>query len=157
MAAAVGFMTVVSVIFLGDLYIKAKVEKYIPARGSGKSERELLGGRLLLRRHHNRGMALNAGEKRQPAVAAVSLALTAVLTVVFFISLGHRGNNLLRAGLALLLGGAFSNTYDRLKRKYVVDYLSLGVRRKGLEKIVFNLSDLCIIIGALLAVLGSTV
>lgn len=154
MAAFLGFVTIVSVIFLGDRYIKNQVEKYIPARGTGKSEKELLGGRLLLRRHHNRGMVLNAGEKKQSAVAVVSLLLTAVLTVLFLISLGHRGNNLLRTGLALLLGGAFSNTYDRLKRKYVVDYLSFGVRWKGLRKIVFNLSDFCIIIGALLAVLG---
>lgn len=154
MAAFLGFVTLVSVIFLGDMYIKNRVEKYIPARGTGKSEKELLGGRLLLRRHHNRGMVLNAGEKKQSAVAVISLLLTAVLTVLFLISLGHRGNNLLRTGLALLLGGAFSNTYDRLKRKYVVDYLSFGVRWKGLRKIVFNLSDFCIIIGALLAVLG---
>lgn len=154
MVAAIIFVTLVLFIFFGDLYIKNQVEKYIPAKGSGKNERELLGGRLLLRRHHNRGMMLNAGEKKQSAVAVVSLALTAVLTVVFFISLGHWGNNLLRAGLALLLGGAFSNTYDRLKRKYVVDYLSFGVKWKGLRKIVFNLSDFCIIIGALLAALG---
>lgn len=156
MLAAVGFVTLVSVVFFGDLYIKNRVEKYIPARGGGKSEKELLGGRLLLRRHHNRGLVLNAGEKRQSAVAVVSLVLTAVLTVVFIISLGHRGNSLLRTGLSLLLGGAFSNTYDRLKRKYVVDYLSFGVKWKGLRKIVFNLSDFCIMIGALLAALGAT-
>lgn len=157
MLAAIGFMTLVSAIFFGDLYIKNRVEKYIPARGSENTEKELLGGRLLLRRHHNRGMAFNVGEKRQSAVAAVSLALTALLTLVFIISLGHWSNNLLRTGLALLLGGAFSNTYDRLKRKYVVDYFSFGVRWKGLRKIVFNISDFCIIIGALMSVLGSAV
>ena len=99
-------------------------------------------------------MVLNAGEKRQPVVAAVSVVLTVVLTVVFFISLGRRGSNLLRTGLSLLLGGAFSNTYDRLKRKYVVDYISFGVKWKKLRNIVFNLSDFCIIIGALLTALG---
>ncbi len=155
MLVVFGFMTLVSFIFAGDLYIKHRVEKYIPVEGAEKSGKEILGGRLLLRRHHNRGMVLNLGEKRRPLVAAVSLMLTLVLSAAFFISLGHRGNNLLRTGLALLLGGAFSNTYDRLKRKYVVDYLSFGVRWKGLRKIVFNLSDFCIIIGALLAALGA--
>lgn len=152
--AAIIFVTLVLIIFFGDLYIKNRVEKYIPVKGSGKNERELLGGRLLLRRHHNRGMVLNAGEKRQPVVAAVSVVLTVVLTVVFFISLGRRGSNLLRTGLSLLLGGAFSNTYDRLKRKYVVDYISFGVKWKKLRNIVLNLSDFCIIIGALLTALG---
>lgn len=157
--AAIICVILVSIIFFGDLYLKNRVEKYIFVKGDtasdgGRNERKLLGGRLLLRRHHNRGMVLNAGEKRQSVVAAVSVVLTAVLTVVFFISLGHRGNNLLRAGLSLLLGGAFSNTYDRLKRKYVVDYISFGVKWKRLRNIVFNISDFCIIIGALLTALG---
>ena len=58
--------------------------------------------------------------------------------------------------LALLLGGSFSNTYDRLRRKYVVDYLSFPVKWKWFRDIVFNISDFCIIIGALLAALGAT-
>ena len=62
---------------------------------------------------------------------------------------------MLKAGLSLLVGGAFSNTYDRLKRKYVVDYISFGVKWKGLRKVVFNVSDFCIIIGALLAAFGA--
>ena len=157
--AAIIFVTLVSIIFFGDLYIKNRVEKYIfvkrdTAPGSGKNEREFLGGKLLLRRHHNRGMVLNAGEKKQSVVAVISLVLTVILTVVFFISLGHRGNNLLRTGLSLLLGGAFSNTYDRLKRKYVVDYISFGVRWKRLRTLVGIFSDFCLIIGALLAALG---
>ena len=87
-------------------------------------------------------------------VAAVSLAFTLILTVVFIASLGRRGNNLLRLGLALLLGGAFSNTYDRLHRGYVVDYVSFPVKWQAFRKIVFNCSDFCIIIGALLSALG---
>ena len=97
---------------------------------------------------------LNFLQKRQSAVAALSLVLTIAATVLFGLSFGTRGNNLLRVGLAFLLGGAFSNTYDRLKRKYVVDYLSFGVKWKKLRRIVFNVSDFCIIIGALLAVIG---
>lgn len=156
MASAIGFMTIVLLIFWGDMYLKNRVEKYIPAKGDKEQERKLFHGRLLLRKHHNRGMMLNTGEKRQPLVAVLSLVLTLVMTVVFLLSLGHRGNNLLKAGLSLLLGGAFSNTYDRLKRKYVVDYLSLGVRWEPLGNLVFNLSDICIIIGALLAALGAS-
>lgn len=156
MAAVIGFVTIVLVIFFGDLHLKNRVEKYIPARGNGKCEQNLLGGKLILRRHHNRGMILNTGEGKQSLVAVLSLVLTAVLTVAFVISLGHRGNNLLRTGLALLLGGAFSNTYDRLKRKYVVDYLSFGVKWGRLRQVVFNISDFCIIIGALAAALACT-
>lgn len=145
---------IVASVFFGDLWIKNRIEKYISAKG-GEKERELAGGKLLIRRHHNRGLMLNLGEKKSSLVAALSLSLTAVLTLVFIVSLGRKGSGLLRVGLALLLGGAFSNTYDRLKRKYVVDYLSFPVKWKRLRSIVFNISDFCIMIGALLCVLGA--
>ncbi|MDE6319457.1 MAG: signal peptidase II, partial [Lachnospiraceae bacterium] len=41
-------------------------------------------------------------------------------------------------------------TYDRLVRKYVVDYVSFPVRNPRIRRIVFNISDFCILIGALL-------
>ena len=137
-------------VFFGDLWVKNQIEK----RMSEGETRRLFGGRLLLRRHHNRGAMLNFGQKRQPLIAVLSLALTLAVAVLFGLSLGTWGNNLLRVGLAFLLGGAFSNTYDRLRRKYVVDYLSFGVKWKKLQRIVFNISDFCIMIGALLTVIG---
>ena len=148
------YVLIIIVIFFGDLWIKNRIERYIPAKGEKLQERELLGGGLLIRRHRNRGALLNMGEKKRALVAVVSVAMTALTLFVFLLSLGNKGNKLLRMGLSLLLGGAFSNTYDRLKRKYVVDYLSFNVRWKKLRGIVFNVSDFCIIIGALLAVLG---
>ena len=76
-------------------------------------------------------------------------------TVIFLLTFSIKGNGMLKAGLAFLLGGAYSNTYDRLVRKYVVDYVSFPVKNKKLRSIVFNISDFCIMIGALLMVLGS--
>lgn len=139
-------------IFVGELLWKNKIERTLEEN----STRELFGGRILLRRHHNRGLPLNIGSRKRPLVAALSLVLTLALAIVFLFSLGHRGNHLLRLGLALLLGGAFSNTYDRMKRKYVVDYVSFGVKWRRLQNIVFNVSDFCIIIGALLSALGGS-
>ncbi len=139
-------------IFGGDLLIKNHMEqKEFPPCG----EQQIWHGRILLRRHHNRGIAFNIGEKNGVLVAALSLFMTLLAAVSLAVSLGQRGNHLLRIGLAVLLGGAFSNTYDRLKRKYVVDYISFGVKWKRFRNIVFNFSDFCIITGALLAVLGT--
>ena len=141
---------IVSGIFLGDLWIKNQIEKRMT---EGETKR-FCKDRILIRRYHNRGVMMSFLQKQQPVVAALSLTLTVIVTVLFGLSFGMRGNNLLRVGLAFLLGGAFSNTYDRLKRKYVVDYLSFGVKWKKLRRIIFNISDFCIIIGALLAVVG---
>ncbi len=148
LAVCVGIM---GVIFLGDLWVKNKIEGNL---GEGENRR-LWGGKILLCRYHNRGMMLNLGQGRQRAVAFTSLAVLLVCLAVFVFTLGRRGRGLLLFGLSLLLGGAFSNTYDRLRRKYVVDYLRFGVRWRWLRGIVFNLSDFCIMAGALLVVLGS--
>lgn len=137
-------------IFFGDLWIKNRVEKI----SEDKLPIRFVVGRLIIKKYHNTGAMLNLGASRRTAVAAASVGLTALLNLAFLVSLGRCGNNTLRAGLALLLGGSFSNTYDRLKRKYVVDYLSFPVKWKWLRRIVFNLSDFCIIIGAFLMALG---
>lgn len=97
---------------------------------------------------------LNLGQEKSSMVAALSVALCLVMSICFLLSLGSRGNAGLRLGLALLLGGSFSNTYDRLKRKYVVDYFSFNVPIKFIRKIVFNISDFFIMIGAMITVLS---
>lgn len=144
-------LLIIAGIFFGDLWIKNHIEKTMV---DGITQRKL-GGKLLIRKHHNKGAVLNIGEKKRPVIVVISVLMSLVISVLFFLSLGQRGNNLLRIGFSLMLGGAFSNTYDRLKRKYVVDYVSFGVRWDKLRRIVFNISDFCIIIGALLVALGA--
>ncbi|MCD7726233.1 MAG: signal peptidase II [Clostridiales bacterium] len=138
-------------IFLLDLGIKNRIET---AKTEGETE-ELLGGKLLLRKYHNRGAFLDAGENRSGLVAVISLMLTLAATVVFLLTFSVKGGKLLKTGLSLLLGGAYSNTYDRLSRHYVVDYVSFPVKNQAVRRIVFNLSDFCIMIGALCMALGS--
>lgn len=136
-----------ALVFAADLLIKNRIEK------EEGLPRTALGGKILLQRYHNRGAALNFLEKRPRLVTWLSVFLTLFSLFLFVLSLGRRGNRLLQLSLALLLGGAFSNTYDRLRRKYVVDYVSFRVGWKRLAGVVFNLSDFCIIVGALLACL----
>lgn len=141
-----GYLCIAALIFAGELGIKNYVEK---KRNAGE-EKEIWKGRILLRKYHNKGACMNLGEKKSKVVAGFSLILTAALALVFLFTLTRHGNGWLKAGLCLLLGGAFSNTYDRLKRKYVVDYFSFGVKWAPLRAVVFNISDFCILIGALI-------
>lgn len=149
--AILGFSLMAMAIFLLDLWIKNHIEH---SRKEG-AETAVCGGRLLIRRYHNKGAMLDAGAGRSSLVAALSVALTLGLTVLFVLTFSCKGSKMLKAGLALLLGGAYSNTYDRLVRKYVVDYVSFPVKNKRIRSIVFNISDFCIVIGAFLMVLGS--
>lgn len=143
------FIGIAAVVFAADFVIKNQIEK------SGNLPRQVWKGRILLQKFHNRGAMLNFGEKRQGLVAAASVVLTLFVAVIFLGSLGQRGSNLLRTGLALLLGGAFSNTYDRLKRRYVVDYISFQVKWKRFAGIIFNLSDFCIMAGAMISCIAA--
>lgn len=143
------YIITIFTIFTGEFLWKNHVEKNIP-EGSSK---KVLHDTVILTKYHNRGAALNIGEKKPQFIKGISLVLTAVAAVLFLGSLGMAGRGMLKTGLSLLLGGAFSNTYDRLKRGYVVDYFRFNVPVKRIRHLIFNVSDFCIMIGALLTVL----
>lgn len=133
-----------------DQFIKKRIEETLEENQTKKR----WGGLLLVRRYHNRGAFLDLGNTRQGLIAVLSVVLTVILTVLFCLTFGMAGKGLLKWGLSLMLGGAYSNTYDRLVRKYVVDYVSFPVPVKRLRRIVFNIGDFCIMVGAMLSVIG---
>lgn len=125
----------------------------------GKIELKL-NGKVAIKRFHNRGAILSLGEKKQHFIAILSLVCTILVTGIFVVILKKKGQPVLKTGLALVLGGAYSNTYDRMKRNYVVDYLSfpIGIYNSLIKKfgtIVFNISDFGIIIGSVLLVVSA--
>ncbi len=145
------YVMIIGSLFLCEWFIKNMTEAW----GKEKEQKDLWGGRLYLTKYHNKGAFLNLGEKRKELMAVISVLLTVFCLILFLLSFFQKGNALLKAGLSFLLGGAFSNTYDRLKRKYVVDYFGFRIKGfPGLSKVVFNLSDFFILTGAMLAALG---
>ena len=140
-----------ALIFSLDFVIKNRVEK----EATEGEEIKISNIPLLLKKYHNKGAFLNAGENNSKLVAMLSVVMTLAVTVFFLATFTFKGSRLLKTGLAFLLGGAYSNTYDRMRRHYVVDYVSFPVKNKFIRQIVFNISDFCIMIGALCIVLGS--
>ena len=133
-----------------DSLIKYAIERNHP---DGEL-RPALHGKIIIRKFHNKGAMLNLGASRQQTMAVLSVIFTVFMTGVYGGTLGTRGRHMLKTGLSLILGGAYSNTYDRLFRKYVVDYVSFEVRNPRLRNIVFNLSDFGIMIGSCLLVIS---
>ena len=149
---SIGYWLLAGSICTVDQFGKSCAEKAdLPDGGFGK----LPVRGVFLRRNHNEGAAFQIGQSKRGAVCAISVCLTVLSGTLLRFSLGQRGNGMLRLGLSMVLGGAFSNTYDRLKRKYVVDYISFDVKWRPLRNTVFNLADFAIITGALLATLGA--
>ena len=155
-------MTLVS-LFAADSIIKYRIEK---EKRQGDVT-PCLNGKVVIKKYHNKGAMLNIGEQNQHFMAILSLVFSAFVTGIFVATLGMKGKKLLNTGLALILGGAYSNTYDRLRRKYVVDYLSFQINTDKINNnlckrlaqkfnaIVYNISDFGIILGSMLLVCGA--
>ena len=150
------YLTLAMGIFLSDNCIKSRVEKpfgkdiVVQNAREPERQRDILFHKIKLRKYHNKGVAFNTFDKKQPMVAVVSSVLTVFLGGALFVAEKNHENHGYRLGLAFLLGGAMSNSWDRLKRHYVVDYFSVNTKCKKLKDIVFNISDCFIMTGALL-------
>ena len=144
------------IIALLILLTEWKIKNYIEAVYDD-SRQELIGNSSIrIQKYHNYGAFLNILEHRKKLLHMISLVFTFIIAIFFLLTLCHKGNHILKLGLSLLLGGAFSNTYDRLSRDYVADYFSFCSPFPKLNRIVFNISDFCIIIGTLLTVLKTS-
>ena len=141
-------------VFLTDTILKSRAEKHL----SDKAVREIAGDKILLRKLHNYGLACNLGEKHPKLIEQGTLAvwITVFLTWLRVLKkpLGKVQGILVRLGGALVLGGGLSNLNDRITKGYVTDYFSFNVKSEKLRRIVFNISDMCIAVGAVLAALG---
>lgn len=141
--AALLFPLLAAGLFAADQYAKQR------ARGLREGEiQKSRRGLVLFRNSRNSGAAMNLGERHPAVVGAAAIFLTAALTPVFIITLGKAGRYALKTGLALLLGGAWSNAYDRLRRGYVTDFVSFDIGVPELRSIVFNFADFGIALGA---------
>lgn len=144
-----GYVAIIIAIFFVELLIKNKIEEQ-----KENFQKPILGGKVLLEKYHNSGALLNLLEKKRKVVAGISLFFSLLMIVYFVCTLTTRGNHMLKLGLSFLLGGAFSNTYDRMKRKYVVDYMSFSFGPPRIRNVVYNIADFFIMIGSLLFVIS---
>lgn len=143
-------------LILSIIILEWKIKNYIDGVYDFSKEDRMMNNKIRIRKYHNHGAFLNIMEKKKKLLHIISVLFTLGVCVFFFLTLLGKGNRILKLGLSLLLGGAFSNTYDRLSRGYVVDYFSFCSPFKKLNQIVFNLSDFCIIIGSLILVLKTS-
>lgn len=139
-------------IMVAIVAVEAVIKQVREQNGSFGEHKPILAGKLYLTKYHNRGAFLNLGQKRPEFVKGLSAGLCLACTLLFILTLGTKGKRLLKTGLSVLLGGAFSNTYDRMVRGYVVDYFGFCIGNERFKNIVFNISDFCIMIGAAVCV-----
>ena len=105
-------------------------------------------------RYHNEGAAFSfladAGGWQKWFFTAISVVAS---IVILYLLKKHHTEKLFSIGLALVLGGALGNLYDRVTLGYVVDFLSFHAY--GFYWPAFNVADSAISVGVVCLLLDS--
>ncbi len=143
------YLSLISTILVLDQVTKVLILKNIP-HGTSFT---VIPGFFNLTHVRNRGAIFGfMSQSGNPVIyALLTVASLAALGLVayFFVRVPSQ-DRLLRTTLALILGGALGNQFDRLFRGYVVDFLEVYV--KSFHWPSFNVADSCISIGAVLLI-----
>lgn len=138
------FIIFIAVLAILDLTIKSFIEEQkdsdFPQALPGTN------GKVILHKNHNPGFSFGRLKDHPSLVQMVPLAVASFIGGILSNLLQTKGRLPEKLALSLSLGGAVSNLYDRLIRRYVVDYFSLQFGK--LKKVVFNLGDIFIFLGA---------
>lgn len=129
---------------LADRLTKALVSR-LPGRGT-----PLIPGVVDILTVKNSGIAFSMLSGRARLLALFTAVLIAGL--IAWLATHPDAPALFRAGLWLIAGGGLGNLYDRLTAGSVLDFIRLRFVRFA----VFNVADICICLGAALAVIGGT-
>lgn len=142
------YMMIAAVLFGLDFFLKRKLDKKLE-KGQ---EISILKDRVILRKYYNQGAILDSLERWPRLVQCLSGLVLLSASLAFLLLLPKEGQKGMKLGLALIVGGGAGNFCDRVERGYVIDYFSFRSRISWLKRVVFNLSDLCIFLGAFLVI-----
>lgn len=132
-----------------DLYVKNFVEKEVPLG----EEQEECGGRVLIRHVRNRGFALNQAEDHPKLIKCVSAGALGGIWAYVICIWKHGGCACEKLAASLVLAGGISNTYERFKKGYVVDYFGFKTKWEKFNRITFNLGDMFLFAGGIILIL----
>lgn len=148
------WISAISGMLLGmDLVGKYLIEK----QPDDMKEKRILGGKLLIRKVHNSGFALNLLSGEEKIVKGGSFTAGALLFLYYLKLLFSKKGKWKFAGVSLMLVGAVSNLSDRIRRGYVVDYLAVPAADPQIRKITFNIGDCSLMAGALVVVVATAI
>ena len=139
-----GWFSISAIIVALDLYTKSVIQQAF-----AYGERLTVTSFFELVRFHNEGAAFSfladAGGWQKWFFTAVSVVAVVVIT---YLIIKYRTQKLFCWGLALVLGGAIGNLYDRVTLGYVVDFLYFHVN--DFYWPAFNVADSAICVGVAL-------
>ena len=131
------FFAISVVLFAVDQLVKSSIS-------SNRTNRSLIPGVLSLTYAENTGISFSMLDNAPVAMVFVNLvAGLVVLALVAVILTGRVTSALGNIALAVILGGAAGNMFDRLSKGFVVDMF----RFDFVNFAIFNVADVCLTIG----------
>ena len=123
------WILIAAAVCAGDLLVK----HYIDTHKEENCHEPVVGGHIIITRFHNPGAMLGWMKDKPKMLMGVTILGIGVLAGGLMGSLYKKKSVLIRLGLALLLGGAASNAYDRIMKKEVTDYFRISIGSKRLS------------------------
>ena len=124
------------------------IKQYIEENFEEEEERETILDGVVLRKVYNKGFCFNALDKNPDLVRKTSGILCAGLAIYDAWLFLKKGKWLRKFGMVFLTAGAISNTYDRLIRGKVIDYIGIQWKNSRFRRLTANLADVYVVIGA---------
>ncbi len=129
-----------------------RITKHIILHRLPEAPHVVIPGFLRITHVENTGAAFSMfAESASPAAVRNGLIIFSLLAIVIVLAMLWRVGrtiSLTSVALALILGGAIGNLYDRIRYHYVVDFIEVHIHHYHWPD--FNISDSCIVIGACL-------
>ena len=111
-------------------------------------------GLIKVHKNHNAGFPFGFMKERPELVKGIPLMVISAMAGALCALLQDKGKTAQKAGIAIIIGGALSNLYDRVVRGYVVDYFS--IEWEPIKQVVFNLGDMFVFLGSTIIMLEQT-
>ena len=133
-----------------DLFFKSYVRDQI----GDHEERTYLKDKVVLTKYFNKGAMLGWMKDSKERLKIINLIGIGGIAGALAAYSGKNGYFLQKLGLAMMLGGACSNVYDRYRHGAVTDYIRFNVGPKRFRQIIFNHGDFALFIGTALLATG---
>ncbi|MCI8497392.1 MAG: signal peptidase II [Clostridiales bacterium] len=139
------FMAGMIVLFIGaDQLTKYWAEQSLSSMGS----MPVLGDLLTFQYSQNTGAAFGILKDQQWIFMAVTIVMS--LFFMYLLFFDKVGRPLMRWALMLICAGGIGNLIDRIAHGYVTDFIYL----KFINFPIFNIADICVVVGAILFIAG---
>lgn len=149
----IGYLGLAVAICGSDLAIKETVKENIEEN----SKTYVCEDKLIVTKFYNRGAALGRLSEHPTLLKGITIFGVGSLVGALAATCGLKGHYFQKLGLSMMLGGAGSNAYERLRYGKVTDYIQFNVKNPKYRRIVYNLGDFAIFTGSAMVILGELI